>query len=102
MPNLNDKTKVINGRNPLAKNNRPPFARCEATEAALWLQDGEYHVGFSGAAQHEGVMNNGAIVDFKLESDKKCLTGIVAKNTDTVIFDPEITLSGEGCSDFSC
>lgn len=102
MPNLNDKTLVINGRNPLAKNNRPPFARCEATEAAMWLQDGEYHDGFSGAEQYTGVINNGAIVDFQLESDKKCLNGIVVKNTDTVIFDPKIQLSGEGCSDFSC
>ena len=102
MANLNDKTKMICGRNPLAKNNRPPFAKEEQTEAAIWLQDGEYHVGFSGAEKHKGVMANGAIVGFQLESDKPCLNGIVVKNTDTVIFEPKIRISGVGCSDFSC
>ena len=102
MPNLNDKTAVINGRNPLAKNNRPPFARCEATEAALWLQDGEYHVGFSGAEEYAGTMQDGAIIDFSLNSDKPKLNAIVANHTDTVIFEPKIELSGVGCSDFSC
>lgn len=102
MANLNEKTKMICGRNPLAKNNRPPFAKEEQKEAAIWLQDGEYHVGFSGAEKHKGVMNNGAIVGFELESDKPRLNGIVVENTDTVIFEPKIRLSGVGCSDFTC
>ena len=35
MANLNEKTKFICGRNPLAKNNRPSFAHAEQEQAAL-------------------------------------------------------------------
>ena len=41
MANLNEKTKFICGRNPLAKNNRPSFAHAEQEQAALWLTGGE-------------------------------------------------------------
>ena len=50
MANLNEKTKFICGRNPLAKNNRPPFAHPEQQKAALWLTEGAVNAQRSGKA----------------------------------------------------
>ena len=52
MANLNEKTKFICGRNPLAKNNRPSFAHAEQEQAALWLTGGEVNTARSGLADY--------------------------------------------------
>lgn len=102
MPNMNEKTRMINGRNPLSKNNRPPFHSEQQTEAALWLKDNEISVEKSGAENYTGEVITKGIVDFKLESDKPCLNAIVLEGGTTTLLNPEISMSGTGCSDFTC
>ena len=70
MANLNEKTKFICGRNPLAKNNRPSFAHPEQQEAALWLTDGTVNTQRSGKAPYSGgVTEQGDLLSFQLDSD---------------------------------
>lgn len=102
MANLNEKTQFICGRNPLAENNRPPFAHAEQTEAALWLTEDQLDTAHSGAAGYEGTVTDGAVLNFTLDSDKPELNAIVASGSTTVIMEPDIHLSGPGCSDFTC
>lgn len=103
MANLNEKTTFICGRNPLAENNRPSFSHAEQTSAALWLKDGKIDAARSGAAEYSGrVTENGAILGFTMDSDKKELNAIVLEGGTTVIKDADIHLSGPGCSDFTC
>ena len=101
MANLNEKTEFICGRNPLVKNDRPPFARPEQTEAALWLTDGKID-SRSGAAAYSGEVLEHAVMDFQLESDEKELNAIVVSGGTEVIMNPKIQMSGPGCSDFTC
>ena len=101
MANLNDKTKFIPGRNPFAENDRPSFARPEQTEAALWITDGKQD-SRSGAAAFEGEIRGNAVTDFRLTSDEKELNAIVVSGGTQVLMNPEIHLSGPGCSDFTC
>ena len=69
MANLNEKTKFICGRNPLAKNNRPSFAHPEQQEAALWLTDGTVNPQRSGKASYSGgVTEHGDLLSFQLDS----------------------------------
>ena len=102
MANLNEKTQVICGRNPLAENNRPPFARAEQTSAALWLKDGSIDASRSGAAAYTGTVVEGGVLDFTLDSDTPELNAIVAEGGTSVLMAPSIHLSGPGCSDFTC
>lgn len=102
MANLNEKTKFIIGRNPLAKNNRPGFAQAEQTEAALWLVDGQVDGGRSGVAGYSAGISKGCIQNFKIESDKSELNALVIDGGKTVVMNPDISLSGPGCSDFTC
>ena len=103
MSNLNEKTSVINGRNPLAKNNRPSFASAEQTEAALWLKDGKIDEAKSGAAPYSGgVSENGDLLSYHIHSDKPELNAVVIDGGTSVLLSPEIRLSGCGCSDFTC
>lgn len=103
MSNLNDKTSFICGRNPLAQNNRPSFSQAEQTSAALWLKDGSIDTGRSGAENYTGtVTENGALQNFKLDSDKPELNAVVLEGGTTVVLEPDIHLSGPGCSDFTC
>lgn len=102
MANLNEKTKFIIGRNPYAKNNRPGFAQAEQTEAALWLTDGAVDPQHSGAAGYSAGISKGCIQNFKIQSDKHELNALVIDGGKTVVMNPDISLSGPGCSDFSC
>ena len=103
MPNLNEKTEFICGRNPLATNDRPPFARPEQTEAALWVKDGTIDQSKSDAETFSGeVKENSGILNFSLSSEKPELNAIVVEGGISVIKDADIQLSGPGCSDFTC
>lgn len=102
MANLNEKTNVIRGRNPLAKNNRPSFSKAEQTAAALWLEQGEINQSRSGAEPYTGTVDQGNILNFQLDSDQKELNAIVLQGGTGVVLDPHIHLSGPGCSDFTC
>ncbi|MBQ9268316.1 MAG: hypothetical protein IJ206_02245 [Oscillospiraceae bacterium] len=103
MPNLNEKTEFICGRNPLAENNRPSFAKAEQTAAALWLKDGSVDEEKSGAASCSGtVTDSGCVLNYQLESDTPELNAIVVEGGVSVIQNSEIRLSGPGCSDFTC
>ena len=103
MSNLNEKTSFICGRNPLAKNNRPSFSHAEQTSAALWLKDGKMDAARSGTEPYTGtVTEHSALQNFKLDSDKPELNAIVLEGGTTVVMDPDIHLSGPGCSDFTC
>ena len=103
MANLNAKTKFICGRNPLAENNRPSFSHAEQTSAALWLKNGHIDQTRSGNDAYTGtIKENGGIQDFKLDSDKHELNAIVLEGGTTVVTNPDIHLSGPGCSDFTC
>lgn len=103
MSNLNEKTSFICGRNPLAKNNRPSFSQAEQTSAALWLKDGSIDTSRSGAETYTGtVTESGALQDFKLDSAKPELNAVVLEGGTTVVLEPDIHLSGPGCSDFTC
>ncbi len=101
MANLNDKTQFIPGRNPFAVNDRPPFAKPEQTEAALWITDDKVD-SRSGAAPYGGEAKGHGIVDFTLTSDEKELNAVVISGGTQVLVNPEIHLSGPGCSDFTC
>lgn len=102
MANRNDKTQVIRGRSPLAKNNRPSFSKAEQTSAALWLTQGEIDAERSGAAEYAGTVDQGNVLNFRLDSDQKELNAIVLEGGTSVLLDPQIHLSGPGCSDFTC
>ena len=103
MANLNEKTKFICGRNPLAKNNRPSFAHPEQQEAALWLTDGTVNTQRSGKAPYSGgVTEQGDLLSFQLDSDTPELNAVVVEGGTTVMLEPEISLTGCGCSDFTC
>ena len=103
MANLNGKTRFICGRNPLAENNRPSFSHAEQTSAALWLKDGHIDKARSGSEAYTGMVpENGSIQDFKLDSSKHELNAIVLEGGTTVVLNPDIHLSGPGCSDFTC
>ena len=103
MANLNDKTKFICGRNPLAENNRPSFSHAEQTAAALWLKDGSVDPSRSGVESYTGtVLQNGSIQDFKLDSTQPELNAVVFEGGTSVLLNPNIHLSGPGCSDFTC
>ena len=103
MPNLNEKTEFICGRNPLAENNRPSFAKAEQTAAALWLKDGAVDEKKSGAAAYDGtVTDSGCVLNYLLDSDTPELNAIVVEGGVSVIQNAQIRLSGPGCSDFTC
>lgn len=103
MANLNEKTKFICGRNPLAKNNRPSFAHAEQEQAALWLTGGEVNTARSGLADYTtDLTESGDLLTMKLESDKPELNAVVVEGGTCVMLEPEISLSGCGCSDFTC
>lgn len=102
MANLNEKTQFICGRNPLAENNRPSFAQAEQTEAALWISDGKLDAQHSGTANYTGTIANADVLNFTLDADIPELNAIVVSGGTTVIMDPNIHLSGPGCSDFTC
>ena len=103
MANLNETTKFICGRNPLAKNNRPAFAHPEQQEAALWLTDGTVNPQRSGKAPYAGgVTEQGDLLSFQLDSDTPELNAVVVEGGTSVMLEPEISLSGCGCSDFTC
>ena len=103
MANLNEKSKFICGRNPLAKNNRPPFAHPEQQKAALWLTEGAVNAQRSGKASYSGgVTEQGNILSLRLDSDMPELNAVVVEGGTSVLLDPEISLSGCGCSDFTC
>lgn len=102
MANLNEKTTVIRGRNPLAKNNRPSFSKAEQTSAALWLENGTVNSARSGAESYTATVDQGNILNFQLDSDQKELNAIVLQGGTSVLMDPHIHLSGPGCSDFTC
>ena len=102
MANHNEKTEVIRGRNPLAKNNRPSFSKAEQTSAALWLNHGRTDSARSGAAEYTGTVDQGNVLNFSLESDQNELNAIVVQGGTSVLLDPKIHLSGPGCSDFTC
>lgn len=102
MANLNEKTRFIIGRNPLAKNNRPSFAQAQQTEAALWLQDGQVDEHRSGKEQYSGGICPGCLQNFSLTSEQDELNALVLDGGTTVVMNPDIHLSGYGCSDFSC
>jgi hypothetical protein len=103
MSNLNEKTKFICGRNPLARNNRPAFSKPQQTEAALWLKDGKIDQEKSGAANYSaGVTESGNILNYAIKSDKPELNAVVIDGGTTVMLSPDIQLSGCGCSDFTC
>ncbi|MGN1027546.1 MAG: hypothetical protein ACI4P4_14230 [Faecousia sp.] len=102
MANYNEKTEVIRGRSPLAKNNRPSFSKAEQTSAALWLNQGEIDNARSGAAEYSGTVDRGNVLSFKLDSDQKELNAIVVEGGTSVVLEPNIHLSGPGCSDFTC
>ena len=103
MANLNEATKFICGRNPLAKNNRPPFAHPEQQEAALWLTNGAVNAHRSGKAAYSGgVTEQGDVLSFRLSSDTPELNAVVVEGGTTVLLEPYIALSGCGCSDFTC
>ena len=103
MANLNETTKFICGRNPLAKNNRPAFAHPEQQEAALWLTDGTVNPQRSGKAPYAGgVTEQGDLLSFQLDSDTPELNAVVVEGGTSVMLEPDISLSGCGCSDFTC
>ena len=103
MANLNEKTLFILGRDPYAEGGMPPFARPEQTEAAIWMKDGEVDEGRSGAAAYTAeVRANGGILDFKLDSDQKELNAIVVDGGTAIVMNPDIHMTGPGCSDFTC
>ena len=103
MANLNETTKFICGRNPLARNNRPAFAHPEQQEAALWLTDGTVNPQRSGKAPYSGgVSEQGDLLSFQLDSDTPELNAVVVEGGTSVMLEPEISLSGCGCSDFTC
>lgn len=103
MPNLNEKTKVINGRNPLAKNNRPSFAQAVQESASLWMTDGEINVERSGAAPYSGCVDGkGNILNYSIDCDQPELNALVIEGGTAVIMDADLHLSGCGCSDFTC
>lgn len=103
MANLNEKTKFICGRNPLAENDRPSFSHAEQTSAALWMKDGKTDTARSGDAKYTGhITENGAILGFTMDSDKKELNAIMVEGGTSVIQHADIHLSGPGCSDFTC
>ena len=102
MSNLNEKTKFICGRNPLAHNNRPSFSAPTQTEAALWLKDGSVLSERSGAEKYAAGIGNGCIQNFTINSDKPELNAVVLEGGTTVLINPDIQLSGCGCSDFTC
>lgn len=103
MPNQNEPTRLIPGRNPLAKNNRPSFSVPQQTEAALWLRDGKVDEACSGAAPYTGeITESGSVLNFALDSDKPELNAVVVSGGTSVILEPKIHMSGCGCSDFTC
>ncbi len=102
MANLNEKTKFIAGRNPLAADGRPPFARPEQTEAALWLTNGDIAQDKSGAAEYTGDIRRHGVIDFKLDSDQPRLNAVVVSGGTSSFLNPDIQMSGPGCSDFTC
>lgn len=102
MANLNEKTKFIIGRNPLAANNRPSFAQAQQTEAALWITDNKVDAARSGAAGYSAGISEGCLQNFSINSDKPELNALVLDGGTTVVMNPEIKLSGCGCSDFTC
>ncbi len=102
MANLNEKTEFIIGRDPFLVNDRPPFAQPEQTEAALWLTNNQIDSEKSGAAEYTGDVLPGGVIHFSLDSDKPELNGVVVSGGTTVLFEPDIQLSGPGCSDFTC
>lgn len=102
MANLNEKTKFIIGRNPLAENNRPSFAQAQQTEAALWLTEGQIDQSRSGKESYSGGISEGCIQNFTLKSQQDELNALVIDGGKTVVMNPDIQLDGFGCSDFSC
>ena len=103
MANLHEHTNFICGRNPLAKNNRPPFAHPEQEQAALWLTEGQVNTARSGLCEYTAdVSDSGDILALKLESDQPELNAVVIEGGTSVMLEPEISLSGCGCSDFTC
>ncbi len=101
MANLNEKTAVICGRNPLAKNNRPPFAHPEQTSADVWLTGGAVDAARSTGTA-EAVTPGGDLVHYTLTSDRPELNAVVVSGGTAVLLEPDIQLSGPGCSDFTC
>ena len=94
MANLNETTKFICGRNPLAKNNRPAFAHPEQQEAALWLTDGTVNPQRSGKAPYAGgVTEQGDLLSFQLDSDTPELNAVVVEGGTSVMLEPDISLS---------
>lgn len=102
MANLNEKTQFICGRNPLAGKSRPPFAKPEQTEAALWLSEGQIDSQRSGVVDYSGTVTEGNILDFSLDCDKPELNAVVISGGTSVVMTPDIHMSGPGCSDFTC
>ncbi len=102
MANINEKTRFIIGRNPLAGNNRPSFAQAQQTEAALWVTGDQVNAARSGAADYSAGISGGCIQSFTMDSDKPELNAMVLSGGTTVVMDPDIHLSGCGCSDFTC
>lgn len=103
MSNLNETTRFICGRNPLAKNNRPSFAKAQQTVAALWLKDGKKDPARSGQEAYSGGLTEaGNVLNFHLSSDQPELNAAVVEGGTTVFLAPDISLSGCGCSDFTC
>lgn len=103
MGNLNEKTKFISGRNPLARNNRPSFSQPQQENAALWLTDGHVNSARSGKENYSGgITDKGSLLSFQLSSDQPELNALVIEGSEAVVLEPNISLSGCGCSDFSC
>ena len=102
MANLNEKTKFIIGRNPLQKNNRPGFAKAEQTEAALWITDNAVDTARSGKEVYSAGISKNCIQNFTLSSDQPELNAIVLDGGLNVVMNPDIKMSGPGCSDFTC
>ena len=103
MANLNEKTLFILGRDPYAQGGMPSFAKAEQTEAALWLKDSRKDPERSDAASYEAeIREGGAILNFRMDCDEPERNAIVVEGGTAIVMEPDIHLSGPGCSDFTC
>ncbi len=103
MANLNDKTNFICGRNPFAVHNAPTMSVPEQESADLWISENTINQERSCSPNAASCcVNSCDLVDYTLDSDLPSYNGVVIENSTSVLIQPKITLSGCGCSDFTC
>ena len=94
MANQNAPHRAVAGQRSLNDDHRPAFAQCEAVTAWNWYTDGKPDPQKSMMPAGDGPL--------VLESGTACLNALVVSGGSAEIIDPKLTLSGWGCSDFSC